>query len=214
QGQHNLSAGVGEVKQAAVDQDPSGATYVDADDYMAEALKFVERLESSVGQQVKTHLSAFEVHLRMQKYFLALKAINSVKAIDEQHSSLTSMVVRMIADMDTNESFAAPMKAAVKGQLTKSFGEVSIEASIDAHQNSLPFALAGAKGLLALGGEANVASSKRALLKATSAEYGETRTLDNLLVAKTLLEKSGASEAEMSDFATSAKLVFPLATCF
>ncbi|KAJ2885993.1 hypothetical protein H4R27_000969 [Coemansia aciculifera] len=214
QGQHNLSAGVGEVKQAEVDKDPNGATYVDADDYMAEALKFVERLEGSVGQQAKTHLSAFEVHLRMQKYFLALKAINSIKAIDEQHPSLASMVVRMIADMDTNESFAAPMKAALKGQLTKSFGEVSIEASIDAHPNSLPFALAGAKGLLTLGGDANVASSKCVLLKATSSAYGETRTLDNLLAAKTLLEQSGASEAEMSDFAAGAKLVFPLATCF
>ncbi|KAJ2828897.1 hypothetical protein GGI24_002278 [Coemansia furcata] len=213
-GQHNLSAGVDEEVPAAVDKDPSGATHVDAEDYMAEALKFVERLESSVGQQAKTHMSAFEVHLRMQKYFLALKAINSIKAIDEQHPALASMVVRMIADMDSNESFAAPMKAALVGQLAKSFGEVSIEASIDAHQNSLPFALAGAKGLLALGGEANVASSKRVLLKATSAAYGETRTLDNLLTAKALLEKSGASEAEISDFGASANLVFPLATCF
>ncbi|KAJ2703541.1 hypothetical protein H4218_000225 [Coemansia sp. IMI 209128] len=214
QGQHNLSAGVGEAKPAEVDKDPSGATHVDAEDFMAEALKFVERLEGAVGGQAQTHLSSFEVHLRMQKYFLALKAINALKAIDEQHPSLVPMVVRMIADMDSNESFAAPMKAALKGQLAKSFGEVSIEASIEAHQNSLLFALAGAKGLLALGGEANVASCRRVLVKAASPAYGETRTLDNLLAAKAFLEKSGASEAELSDFGASAKLVFPLATCF
>ncbi|KAJ2548326.1 hypothetical protein GGH95_006455 [Coemansia sp. RSA 1836] len=116
--------------------------------------------------------------------------------------------------MDANESFAAPMKAALKGQLAKSFGEVSIEATIEAHKGSLPHMLAGAKGLLTIGGDANAASSKRALLKAASAEYSDSRTLDGLLAAKDLLERSGASEAEMSDFAASAKLVFPLATCF
>ncbi|KAJ2639036.1 hypothetical protein GGF44_002724, partial [Coemansia sp. RSA 1694] len=206
QGQHNLAAGIGEAKPAEVDKDPSGATHVGAADYMAEALKFVEQLESAVGQQLQTHLSAFEVHLRMQKYFLALKAVNAVKAIDEDHPSLVPMAARMIADMDANESFAAPMKAALKGQLAKSFGEVSIEATIEAHKGSLPHMLAGAKGLLTIGGDANAASSKRALLKAASAEYSDSRTLDGLLAAKDLLERSGASEAEMSDFAASAKL--------
>ncbi|KAJ2009600.1 hypothetical protein GGI04_000323 [Coemansia thaxteri] len=214
QGQHNLSAGVGEAKPAEVNKDPSGATYVDADDHLANALKFVEQLEKSSASQAETHLSAFEVHLRMKKYFLALKAINAIKAINEKHPALVPAAARMVAGMDADESFAAPMKAALKGQLAKAFGELSIEATIKAHEHSLPFALAGAKGLLALGGEGNTASAKSTLLRAASASFGETRTLDNLLAAKRLLEKIGASEAELAGFAESAKKVFSLATCF
>ncbi|KAJ2802149.1 hypothetical protein H4R21_002525, partial [Coemansia helicoidea] len=72
-GQHHLSAGIEEgkeVKVASVDVDPSGATLVDADDHLARALELVERLEVAVGSQAETQILAFEVHLRMRKYFL------------------------------------------------------------------------------------------------------------------------------------------------
>ncbi|KAJ1796139.1 hypothetical protein LPJ59_003933, partial [Coemansia sp. RSA 2399] len=118
-GQHNLSAGVGEAKQAAVDVDPNGSTFVKAESHLENALKFVETLEKSVGSQPETHVSAFEVHLRMKKYFLALKSINSLRAIDDNHPSLVPMVVRINAALDADDSFAAPMKAALKGQLAK-----------------------------------------------------------------------------------------------
>ncbi|KAI9505128.1 hypothetical protein GGI25_000366 [Coemansia spiralis] len=214
QGQHNLSAGLGETKPVAVDVDPNGSKFVEADDYLERALKFVEVLETYVGSQPETHVSAFEVHLRMKKYFLALKSINSLKAIDDDYSSLVPMVVRMRAALDSDETFAAPMKAALKDQLFKAFGDASIESTIETHKQSLTFMLAGAKCMIRLGGESNVARAKDLLLQAASDRYGETRTLKNLLAAKDLLVEAGASESELATYATSAKQVFALSTCF
>ncbi|KAJ1819837.1 hypothetical protein LPJ75_001087 [Coemansia sp. RSA 2598] len=216
QGQHNLAAGVDEAKVAEVDKDPNGATYVDAEDHLAEALKYVERLESVLGTQPTTHTLAFEVHLRMKKYFLALKSINSLKAIDEGHPSLVPMAVRLSKGLDSDDSFAAPMKAALKAQLNKSFGEVTIEDAIKANDQSLAFALAGSKALVAMGGDANLELARSVLSKAASEKYGESRTLSNLLEARDLLIKAGGGslESHVSELAKDAKTVFPLSTCF
>ncbi|KAJ2394217.1 N-alpha-acetyltransferase 15, NatA auxiliary subunit, partial [Coemansia sp. RSA 2559] len=185
-----------------------------ADSHLENALKFVETLERSVGSQPETHVAAFEVHLRMKKYFLALKSINSLRAIDENHPSLVPMVVRINAALDADDSFAAPMKAALKGQLAKVFGDASIMKTVDEHSTSLPFALSGVKGLICLGGEKGIAQAKELLLQAAAEKYGTTRTLENLIEARDLLEKVGASESEKSAFAAGAKKVFSLATCF
>ncbi|KAJ1965265.1 hypothetical protein GGI12_000869 [Dipsacomyces acuminosporus] len=214
QGQHNLSAGVGEAKPAEVDKDPNGSEYIDSADYLGDALKFVERLESALGSQAETHLAAIEVHLRMKKYFLVLKSLNALKSVDENHPSLVPMVVRMQQALDADEAFAAPMKAALKAQLTKVFGQVSIDDSIKSHERSLDHALAGARALVAVGGESELASAKSLLLNAASEPYGSTRTLANLLAAKDLLKKTGASETELADFAKGAKQAFPLSSCF
>ncbi|KAJ2705451.1 hypothetical protein FB645_002434 [Coemansia sp. IMI 203386] len=215
QGQHNLSAGVDEVKVAEVDKDPSGATYVDAECHLSEALKYVEKLESAVGTQPATHALAFEVHLRMKKYFLALKSINSLKAIDSSHPSLIPMVVRLVNGLESDTSFAAPMKAALKAQLDKSFGEVTIEGTIKANDQSLEYVLAGAKALVAIGGDSNLELARSMLTDAASEKYGETRTLSNLLEAKDLLIKAGGSlESHLPELAKEAKAVFPLSTCF
>ncbi|KAJ2856142.1 hypothetical protein J3B02_001773 [Coemansia erecta] len=215
QGQHNLSAGVDEIKVAEVDKDPNGSTYVDADDHLAEALKYVEKLESVVGSQPATHALAFEVHLRMKKYFLAFKSINLLKSIDSSHPSLIPMAVRLASELDSDNTFAAPMKAALKAQLSKSFGDVKIEDAIKANDQSLDFALAGAKALVAMGGDADLELARSVLSKAASEKYGETRTLSNLLRAKDLLIKAGGNlESQVSELSRNAKVVFPLSTCF
>ncbi|KAJ2698370.1 hypothetical protein H4R19_005600, partial [Coemansia spiralis] len=208
-GQHHLSAGLEEVKVASVDVDPSGATLVDADDHLARALELVERLEAAVGSQAETHVLAFEVHLRMRKYFLVLKAINALKTIDADHPALAPMAVRLGKALDADEAFAAPMKAALKGQLAKSFGDVSIEASVASHPASFDHALAAAKGLLALG---DTNAARAILLQAASEAHG--RTVTGLLAASQLLEKSGATAEERDMLAASAKKAFPLAACF
>ncbi|KAJ2373187.1 hypothetical protein IW150_003742 [Coemansia sp. RSA 2607] len=214
QGQHTLSAGIGETKVAEVDKDPNGSGYVNADCHLTQALKFVDQLESAVGSQPKTHVAAFEVHLRMKKYFLALKSINSLKAIDDSHPSLTPMVVRLVHGLESDNDFAAPMKAALKGQLAKIFGDVTIASTLGANDQSLPFVLAGASALLDIGGDANLASARTMLAQAASNKYGSTRTLDNLLEAKDLLLKCGSSQTELSELSKDAKALFPLATCF
>ncbi|KAJ1730128.1 hypothetical protein LPJ61_003185 [Coemansia biformis] len=210
-GQHHLSAGIDEAKAASVDTDPSGASFVDADDHLAPALALVERLEAAVSDQAETHILAFEVHLRMRKYFLVLKALNALKAIDANHPALVPMAVRLGKALDTDASFAAPMKAALKSQLAKSFGDASIESSVASHPESLAFALAGAKGLLSLG---DADAARKLLRQAPSEAYGSTRTLAGLLEAGQLLTKSGASTEERDEFAVGAKKVLPLATCF
>ncbi|KAJ2078623.1 hypothetical protein H4R24_004349 [Coemansia sp. RSA 988] len=213
-GHKHISAGVGEAKVVEVDKDVTGATYVNAEDHMIEALKLIERLESAVGSQPQTHILAFEVHLRMRKYFLVLKAINTLRSIDADHPALPSMAVRLGHALDADESFAAPMKAALKGQLSKSFGDMSIKQSIEAHGESLAFVIEGSKGLLSLGGESNVTEAKTLLLAAPSEKYGAMRTLLNLQEVSQLLTKCNISESERAEFAASAKQVFPLATCF
>ncbi|KAJ2616185.1 hypothetical protein H4S08_000890 [Coemansia sp. RSA 1365] len=213
QGHQNISAGVGETKVVEVDKDLTGATYVNAEDHMVEALKLIERLESEVGDQPETHILAFEVHLRMKKYFLVLKAINTLRGINAEHPALSSMVVRLGYALDADESFAAPMKAALKGQLSKSFGDTSIEQSIESHGDSLEFVIEGSKGLLALG-DTNVTKAKSFLLAAPLEKYGTTRTLLNLQEVNQLLKKCNLSDSERAEFAANAKQVFPLATCF
>ncbi|KAJ2642151.1 N-alpha-acetyltransferase 15, NatA auxiliary subunit, partial [Coemansia sp. RSA 1285] len=214
-GQHNLSAGVGETKPAAVDADPNGAAFVNAPSHLESALAFVEVLEKSVGSQAGTHVTAFEVHLRMKKYFLALKSINQLRAIEADHPALVPMVVRISAALDADASFAAPMKAALKAQLVKAFGEVpSIAATVADHDTLLPFALAGARGLVSLGGKERVAQAKQMAMQAAAERFGDSRTLENLVAARDLLARIGALESERLAFAAEARKVFPLATCF
>ncbi|KAJ2350187.1 hypothetical protein GGF43_004317, partial [Coemansia sp. RSA 2618] len=208
QGQHNLSAGVGETKVYDVDKDPNGTGFVDSDN-LAEALKLAEHLETVAASNPDTHVLAFEVHLRMQKYFLVLKAINALKAIDAQHPALPSMSVRLSRALDTDESFAAPLKVPLRAQLAKAFGAVEITSGTD---SSLASVLEAAKGLLTMD---NGAEQARALLmQAPKEKYANERTLLRLLEAKQLLVKSGAGESEQAEFAAAAKKAFPLATCF
>ncbi|KAJ2391049.1 hypothetical protein H4S02_001530 [Coemansia sp. RSA 2611] len=209
QGQHNLSAGIGEAKVFDVDKDPNGAGFVDSDN-LASALKLAEQLESGASASPATHVTAFEVHMRMHKYFLALKTINALKAIDAEHPALPSMVVRLTQALDTDESFAAPLKAPLKAQIAKAFGEVSAATSAE---RSLEAMLAVTRGMLALGGN-NVAQARALLMQAPEDKYASGCMLEQLLDARRLLVQSGATEDELAAFGTGAKKAFPLATCF
>ncbi|KAJ2408928.1 hypothetical protein J3F80_001721 [Coemansia sp. RSA 2526] len=207
QGQQNLAAGVGETKVYDVEKDPNGTKFVESDN-LAEALKLAEHLESVAASNPDTHVLAFEVHLRMQKYFLVLKAINALKAIDATHPALPSMVVRLSQALDTDESFAAALKVPLRAQLAKSFGAVDITTGT---AESIDSVLAAAKSMLAMG---NGDQAAALLVQTPEAKYAEGRTLLKLLEAKRLLAKSGADESTQAAFGASAKTVFPLATCF
>ncbi|KAJ2456267.1 hypothetical protein EV183_000194 [Coemansia sp. RSA 2336] len=209
QGQHNLSAGIGETKVYDVDKDPNGTEFVNSDS-LAEALKLVEQLEKSCDSASETHMLAFEVHLRMQKYFLVLKSINALKAIDAEHPALPSMVTRLNQALDTDDSFAAPLKGALKSQVSKAFGSTAIDAGTD---QSLAALLIAAKGMLAMG-QTHAAQAKDLLMKATDDKYADQRTLLRLLEAKQLLEKCNASESDLAQFSSEAKRLYTLATCF
>ncbi|KAJ2778184.1 hypothetical protein H4R18_004754 [Coemansia javaensis] len=211
-GQHHViapSGGSGENRVFSVDVDPSGTEYLNADDHLAPALALVEKLEAASGAQPATHLLAFEVHLRMAKYFLALKAINALRAIDAGHLALVPMAARLGHALDTDAAFVAPMKAALKGQLAKSFGDATVASSVAAHPESFAHALAGAKALAAMG---DAAAARAMLLQAPARAGG--RSLDGLLEAKQALEAAGASASELGEFAAAAKKALPLATCF
>ncbi|KAJ2159387.1 hypothetical protein GGF46_003051 [Coemansia sp. RSA 552] len=211
QGAHNVISGSSNGKVAEVDKDPSGASLVDTDQ-LAAALKLVDQLAASRADHPETHQLAFEVHLRMHKYFLVLKAINVLRAIDADHPALPVMAARLDHALDADSSFAAPMKAALKGQLSKSFPSLSIASVISANPKSLPLALEGAKGLLAL---SDTDGAKKILLQAASPSYGDYRTLSALREAGVLLrEKCKAPENELAEFTAAAKQVFPLSTCF
>ncbi|KAJ1957071.1 hypothetical protein EC988_001019 [Linderina pennispora] len=215
QGNHTLSAGVGEAKPAAVDKDPSGSEYVESTDLLADGLKFVEALEKFAGDQSQTHLSAFEVHLRMNKYFLVLKAINALKTADPAHPALIPCVLRMQDALAKDDKFAAPMKVALNAQLAKSYGALSgLDAYMTENAASLPHVLAACHALLAMDANANKERVKAAMLSAAAPEFGSARTIDNLLAAKALAIKAGAEPSDIDNFAVAAKQVYPMSSCF
>ncbi|ORX72058.1 N-terminal acetyltransferase A, auxiliary subunit [Linderina pennispora] len=189
QGNHTLSAGVGEAKPAAVDKDPSGSEYVESADLLADGLKFVEALEKFAGDQPQTHLSAFEVHLRMNKYFLVLKAINALKTADPAHPALIPW--------------------------PKSYGALSgLDTYMTENAASLPHVLAACHALLAMDANANKERVKAAMLSAAAPEFGSARTIESLLAAKALAIKAGAEPSDIDKFAVAAKQVYPMSSCF
>ncbi|KAJ1949501.1 hypothetical protein FBU59_001116 [Linderina macrospora] len=215
QGNHTLSAGLGETKPGAVDKDPNGTEFVESTDLLASGLKFVETLEKFAGDQPQTHLSAFEVHLRMGKYFLVLKAINALKAADAEHPALIPCVLRMQTALAKDEKFAAPMKAALNAQLAKTYGAITnLDEYMSTHATSLPHMLAACHALLAMDAEANKNVIKTTMLPATSPEFGSARTIENLLAAKALAIRAGAEPSDIEKFAAAAKQVYPISSCF
>lgn len=86
--------GGGEVKKR--DPDPDGVQLAMTTNPLGQAAKLVKRLVSHAGENLETHLLAFEVYIRKAKYLLALQAVQqALHLAGASHPSVHMMLLRL-----------------------------------------------------------------------------------------------------------------------
>jgi len=70
-------------------------------DYLAEATKYVHRLRASNSDKIQTHLLAFDVFLKREKYLLALQAIKRAIKVDPGHPGVHRMIIMFFNAVDS-----------------------------------------------------------------------------------------------------------------
>uniref|UniRef100_A0A7N5ZSF8 N(alpha)-acetyltransferase 15, NatA auxiliary subunit n=1 Tax=Anabas testudineus TaxID=64144 RepID=A0A7N5ZSF8_ANATE len=107
---------------------------------LEEAIKFLMPLKHLVKEKIDTHLLAFEIYFRKEKYLLMLQSVKRALAIDPEHPWLHHVAVHF--------SFLPEVvRTVLKQEITRLFGDSNAksfnQAYLTKHSNSIPHRLAG-----------------------------------------------------------------------
>ncbi|ORZ08448.1 NMDA receptor-regulated protein 1-domain-containing protein [Absidia repens] len=75
-----------------VDQDPEGDAYLKTTNPLEEAFKLVEPLTRLAPGNADTHLLAFDIYVRQEKWLLAIKSLNTLAQLNKNQPELKSKI--------------------------------------------------------------------------------------------------------------------------
>ncbi|KAK7929692.1 hypothetical protein WMY93_006087 [Mugilogobius chulae] len=108
---------------------------------LEEAVKFLMPLKHLVKEKIDTHLLAFEIYFRKEKYLLMLQSVKRALAIDPDHP----LESKDLPDV---------VRTVLKQEITRLFGDSNAksfnQAYLTKHGNSIPHRLAAAKMMVYL----------------------------------------------------------------
>ncbi|KAJ1926348.1 hypothetical protein IWQ60_003873 [Tieghemiomyces parasiticus] len=141
------------------DLDPFGNTYLEAEDYLAEALKLLQPLLALPTRQLDVERAAFRLHLAHAKYDSALTALQHLIELDPTSALTTASVAEFLAATHDGSTTSLSAKAAERANqvlgswrpdLTVSQGpEATIQRWLETSSDSLDHACAAAEFLAA-----------------------------------------------------------------
>ncbi|XP_034545567.1 N-alpha-acetyltransferase 15, NatA auxiliary subunit-like [Notolabrus celidotus] len=121
---------------------------------LEEAVKFLIPLKNLVRNQIETHLLAFEIYFRKEKYLLMLQSIKRAVAIQPSHPWLHQCLVRFFKGVSESTDLAEATRTVLKQEISRLFGESNPESFnknyLSQHSNSIPHRLAAAKMMVYL----------------------------------------------------------------
>lgn len=121
---------------------------------LEEAVKFLTPLKNLVKNKIETHLLAFEIYLRKEKYLLMLQSVKRAHSLDPDHPWLHQCLVRFFKGVSDNKDMPEAVQTVIKQEITKLFGESDPKTFnknfLSKHVNSIPHRLAAARMMVYL----------------------------------------------------------------
>uniref|UniRef100_H3D472 N-alpha-acetyltransferase 15, NatA auxiliary subunit n=1 Tax=Tetraodon nigroviridis TaxID=99883 RepID=H3D472_TETNG len=121
---------------------------------LEEAVKFLTPLKHLVKEKIDTHLLAFEIYFRKEKYMLMLQSVKRAVAIDPDHPWLHQCLVRFFKGVSESKELPEVVRTVLKQEITRLFGDSNArsfnQAYLSKHSNSIPHRLAAAKMMVHL----------------------------------------------------------------
>uniref|UniRef100_A0A3Q4I3J0 N-alpha-acetyltransferase 15, NatA auxiliary subunit n=1 Tax=Neolamprologus brichardi TaxID=32507 RepID=A0A3Q4I3J0_NEOBR len=114
---------------------------------LEEAIKFLTPLKHLVKDKIDTHLLAFEIYFRKEKYLLMLQSVKRALAIDPDHPWLHQCLVRFFKGVSESKELPEVVRTVLKQEITRLFGDSNAksfnQAYLTKHSSSIPHRLAG-----------------------------------------------------------------------
>ncbi|KAI8647238.1 NMDA receptor-regulated protein 1-domain-containing protein [Parasitella parasitica] len=103
----------------AVDTDPEGEKYLNAEKPLENALQFVKPLELLAPNNVEVHALGFEIYIRQAKYLLALKSLSKIANVDKSSTHFKANLDRLEAAVKGQADLDPKIKQAIDLELAK-----------------------------------------------------------------------------------------------
>ncbi|TRY87613.1 hypothetical protein DNTS_005998 [Danionella cerebrum] len=114
-----------------------------------EAVKFLTPLKNLVKNKIETHLLAFEIYFRKEKFLLMLQSVKRAYAIAPDHPWLHQCLVRFFKGVSESKELSETVSMVLKQEISRLFGESNAksfnQAFLSKHSSSIPHRLAVAK---------------------------------------------------------------------
>uniref|UniRef100_A0AAQ6A002 N-alpha-acetyltransferase 15, NatA auxiliary subunit a n=1 Tax=Amphiprion ocellaris TaxID=80972 RepID=A0AAQ6A002_AMPOC len=154
------------------------------DNPLEEAVKFLIPLKNLVRNKIETHLLAFEIYFRKEKYLLMLQSIKRAVAIEPSNPWLHQCLVRFFKGVSESADLAEAVRTVLKQEISRLFGESNPQSFnknyLSQHSNSIPHRMAAAKMMVYL----EPSSDKMACEIATALD--ESLNVSRLIVLEAL----------------------------
>ncbi|XP_028831707.1 N-alpha-acetyltransferase 15, NatA auxiliary subunit b isoform X1 [Denticeps clupeoides] len=168
-----------------------------------EAVKFLTPLKNLVKNKIDTHLLAFEIYFRKEKFLLMLQSVKRAYAIDPDHPWLHQCLVRLFKGVSESKGLPDAVHTVLKQEISRLTGDSNAnnfnQAFLSKHSDSIPHRLAAAKMMFYL----DSSTEKKAVELATALDESLnnrtiqicTEVLENLRDGSLGDTKETASEA-------------------
>uniref|UniRef100_A0A674CHA3 N-alpha-acetyltransferase 15, NatA auxiliary subunit a n=1 Tax=Salmo trutta TaxID=8032 RepID=A0A674CHA3_SALTR len=116
---------------------------------LEEAVKFLTPLKNLVKNKIETHLLAFEIYFRKEKYLLMLQSVKRAFSMEPSHPWLHQCLVRFFKGVSDSKDLPEAVRTVLKQEISRLFGESNPQNFnknyLSQHSNSIPHRVAAAK---------------------------------------------------------------------
>ncbi|NWQ66757.1 NAA16 acetyltransferase, partial [Neopipo cinnamomea] len=117
--------------------------YVEAP--LEEAIKFLTPLKNLVKNKIETHLFAFEIYFRKEKFLLMLQSVKRAFAIDSSHPWLHECMIHLFSTVSESKDLPDAVRTVLNQEMNRLFGATNPknfnEAFLKKNYDSLPHRL-------------------------------------------------------------------------
>ncbi|XP_078532912.1 N-alpha-acetyltransferase 15, NatA auxiliary subunit [Lissotriton helveticus] len=135
---------------------------------LEEAIKFLTPLKNLVKNKIETHLYAFEIYFRKEKFLLMMQSIKRAFSIDSSHPWLHRCIIRFFSTVSESKELPEAVKTVLNQEMNRLFGDTHPkkfnEAFLAKNINSVPHRLSAAKMMYYL----DPSTQKRAMEQGTA----------------------------------------------
>uniref|UniRef100_A0A674ARC5 N-alpha-acetyltransferase 15, NatA auxiliary subunit a n=1 Tax=Salmo trutta TaxID=8032 RepID=A0A674ARC5_SALTR len=114
---------------------------------LEEAVKFLTPLKNLVKNKIETHLLAFEIYFRKEKYLLMLQSVKRAFSMEPSHPWLHQCLVRFFKGVSDSKDLPEAVRTVLKQEISRLFGESNPQSFnknyLSQHSNSIPHRVAG-----------------------------------------------------------------------
>ncbi|XP_059371959.1 N-alpha-acetyltransferase 15, NatA auxiliary subunit-like [Carassius carassius] len=185
---------------------------------LEEAVKFLTPLKNLVKNKIDTHLLAFEIYLRKEKYLLMLQSVKRAYSLDPDHPWLHQCLVRFFKGVSDSKDMPEAMQTVLKQEITKLFGESDPKSFnknfLSKHANSIPHRVAAAKMVVFLDPSSEGMAAELATSLDESLTGGTIQTCTEVLQALRDGILGSQQEKNLESYCASCHDIYPYALAF